>query len=451
MRHSPPRRLVALVDCANFYVACERLFRPDLATVPVAVLSNNDGCIVARSEEVKALGVPMGAPFFQVRRKLEAAGAVVFSSNYALYADLSRRVMDTLRTFSPDVEVYSIDEAFLGLSTPRPELLDHDRLTALAHEIHDRVLRWTGIPVRVAIAETKTLAKVGSTYAKALSRRGQAPCIALYGLDTAEREAILRATPIQEVWGVGRAYGRKLPVAGITTAAALRDADDAWIRKTLRVAGLRTALELRGLSCLPLEKAEPTRKSIVRSRSFSRPVTSLEEMKQAVATHAARACEKLRGEGLGARAVQVFFHTGHEAAQGPHRSAALAADLPRATNLTPEVLAVTGRLVEALWQGQDGLGRPYPYRKAGVLLLDLTRAQPEQGHLFEPERPQLASLLEVVDRVNGRFGQRTVVFAAEGTRRGHDTETGQAWAMRRERKSPAYTTRWEDLVTVYAR
>ena len=444
------RRLFCLVDCSNFYVSCERLFRPDLAETPIAVLSNNDGCVVARSEEVKGLGVAMGAPFFKVRQKLEANGVEVFSSNYELYADLSRRVMDCLHTFSPDVEVYSIDEAFLSLSTPRPEDRDHARLTALAHEIRARVWRWTGIPVRVSIAETKTLTKIGSEYAKVLRARGHAPCVSLYGMEESKREVVLATTPVGDVWGVGRAYAKRLPEAGVKTAAALRDADDAWVRRTMRVTGLRTVLELRGLSCIPLEKAPPTRKSMVRSRSFSRPVTDIEEMKQAVATYAARACEKLRAEGLAASAVQVFFHTGHPEAKGPHRSVAMAADLPRATNVTPEVITSCVRLVDELWKGDDGF-RPYPYRKAGVMMLDLTRAAPAQGHLFLPERPDLDALMGALDRVNARFGKRTVVFGREGTRRTHGTETGQAWAMRRQRQSPAYTTRWEDMPTVYAR
>jgi DNA polymerase V len=316
------------------------------------------------------------------------------------------------------------------------------------------VLRWTGIPVRVSIAETKTLTKIGSEYSKVLRKRGHEPCVSLYGMGDDERDLILRTTPIRDVWGVGRSYGRKLPLAGIKTAAGLRDADDGWIRKTMRVTGLRTALELRGLSCIPLEKAPPTRKSLVRSRSFSRPVTSVEEMKEAVATHAARACEKLRAEGLAARAVQVFFDTGHRESKGPHRSVALAADLPRATNVTPEVLRLTSKLVEAIWQEGDGQqphGTPYRYKKAGVMMLDLTRADPAQGHLFLPERPELGELMGVIDRINDRFGKRTVVHGAEGTRRHHETETGQDWAMKRQRKSPAYTTRWDDLVTLYAR
>jgi DNA polymerase V len=459
-----PRRLFCLVDCSNFYVACERLFRPDLAGVPVAVLSNNDGCVVARSEEVKALGVKMGTPFFKVRERFEAEGVAVFSSNYALYADLSRRVMDVLRTFSPEVEVYSIDEAFLALSTPRPpdrspgqaSQREHGRLTALAEAIRARVLRWTGIPVRVAIAETKTLAKVGSEYAKVLRERGHEPVVSLYGMSADEREAVLRATAVGEVWGIGRAYGRRLPALGVRTAWDLRELDDAWVRRHLRVTGLRTVLELRGLSCIPLEKAPPPRKSLVRSRSFSRPVTVRRELEEAVATHAARACEKLRAEGLAARAVQVFFNTGHPQAKGPHRSVAVAAELARATNRTPEVLAACRRLVREAWRERDGSGgpggTPYPYRKAGVVVLDVTRARPEQGHLFlgTDGDASMDALLAAVDALNRRYGRRSVTFGAEGTGR-EATETGQAWAMRRGRKSPAYTTRWAELPVFYAR
>lgn len=447
------RRLFALVDCSNFYVACERLFRPDLARRPIAVLSNNDGCVVARSEEVKALGVPMAAPFFKVKAKLEAAGTAVFSSNYELYADLSRRVMEALRTFTPDVEVYSIDEAFLVLSTPRPEQRARACLTDLALAIRRRVFQWTGIPVRVAIAETKTLAKVGSAYAKTLQARGLEPAVSLWGMGEDERTAVLASLPVGDVWGIGRAYGRRLPALGVRTAYDLARKSDVWVRQHLRVTGLRTALELRGVSCIPFEQVPATRKSLVRSRSFSRPVTDFGEIRQAVATHAARACEKLRAEGLAARAVQVFFHTGHAQAPGLHRSVAQALDLPRATNRTPEVLDATRTLTRALWKGDDGTGRVYAYRKCGVMMLDLTRAQPEQGHLFLPSSPEEDAktdrLLSALDSLNRRFGKRTVFFAAEGVG-GADTETGQAWAMRQQHKSPAYTTRWTDLPTVYA-
>ncbi|MDX1530028.1 MAG: Y-family DNA polymerase [Rhodothermales bacterium] len=455
----PPRRLLALVDGSNFYCACERAFRPDLQHKPVAVLSNNDGCVIARSEEVKAMGVAMGAPFFRVRERLAREGVAVFSSNYELYADLSRRVMEALSTFTPDVEVYSIDEAFLALPTPRaagrPELREHGRLTELARQIRRRVLRWTGIPVRVAIAETKTLAKVGSAWAKRLRERGEEPAVSLYGLPGPALDSVLASVPVGDVWGIGRAYGRRLPQHGVLTALDLRDLDEAWARRHLRVTGLRTVLELRGLSCIPLEEAPPPRRSLVRSRSFSRPVTSLVELKEAVATHTARACEKLRAEGLAARALSVFFHTGHEGAKGPHRSASLAVELGHPSNRTPELLRVALRLVEEVWKEKDERGRPYPYRKAGVIVLDVTRAEPEQGRLFLPEHadPQAVdALLEAVDRVNGRFGKGAVFFGAEGTsRRDGETETGHQWAMKRQKRSPAYTTRWGDRHVVHAR
>ncbi len=452
----PPRRLFALVDGENFYCACERLFRPDLHGRPVAVLSNNDGCVVARSEEVKALGVKMGAPYFRVRERLEAVGTVVFSSNYALYADLSARVMAVLRRFTPRAEVYSIDEAFLVFPTPPDPHRAHAELTALAREVRRAVLRATGIPVRVSVAPTKTLAKVGSVHAKRLARRGEEPAVALHGLPPHALDAVLAATPVGDVWGVGRAYGRRLLGLGVTTAKDLRDRPDAWVRQHLRVTGLRTVLELRGLSCIPLEEAPPPRKSMVRSRSFGRPVTALAEVREAVATHASRACETLRREGLAARAVQVFLNTGHEGARGPHRSGALAAELAGATNRTPEVLAVCRRLTDTVWQGRDGRGRPYPYRKCGVVVLDVTRARPEQGRLFAAAREgaQADALLAAVDRVNARYGRGgggrpAAFFAACGTRGEEaEAETGQAWAMRRESKSPAYTTRWGELPRV---
>jgi DNA polymerase V len=461
-----PRRLFALVDCENFYVSCERLFRPDLRHRPVAVLSNNDGCVVARSEEVKALGVRMGEPFFRVRRRLAAEGTAVFSSNYELYADLSQRVMAVLRRHADAVEEYSIDEAFLALPAPRitargaPATGVHSALVAYALAVRREVLRWTGLPVRVSIAETKTLAKAASVHAKAVGRAGGDPAVSLYGLPEGRLAAALAAIPVGDVWGVGRAYGRRLPAHGVRTALDLRGVADAWAREQMGVVGLRTVLELRGLSCIPLEKAPPARRSLVRSRSFSRPVTTLAEVRQAVATHAARAAEKLRAEGLAAGALHVFFHTGHPDGRGPHRSASAASDLPYPSNRTPDLLRIAGRLVEGAWAERDPHGRPYPYRKAGVMALGLTRAGEPQGLLFGGPSAEDAmradALMGAVDRANRRFGRRSVTFAAEGTfpeegarDAGADeegeTETGQPWAMRQQLRSPAYTTRWGEL------
>ena len=448
---STPRRLVALVDASNFYVSCERVFRPDLRTTPVVVLSNNDGCIVSRSDEVKALGIPMAAPYFKLRERLEARGTVAFSSNYELYGDFHRRVIATLSTFTPDIEPYSIDEAFLTLSTPTAALRDPRRLHALACEIHARVLAWTKIPVRVSIAATKTLAKVGSAYTKALLRRGEAPAACLHGWDAGRLDALLDATPVGDVWGVGRRHRARLLAAGVDTARALRDRPDAWVRQRMHTPGLRTVYELRGTPCIPMGKGPRPRRSIGRSRSFSRPVTRFADVRAALAVHAEAACATLRREGLAARAVQVFVHTGHADARGPHRSAARSSALPAATNDTATVTAAAHRLLADAWDGT----RPYPYRKAGVLLLDVLPAAAAPVDLFTPARPERARLFKAVDQLNARFGASTrarppVYVASAGPGDGAATETGHHWAMRQRALSPAYSTRAADVPRAHA-
>ena len=423
---TPPPMPFALVDCANFYVSCERVFAPALRGVPVVVLSNNDGCVIARSEEVKAMGVPMGAPYFQHRRAFARAGVRVFSSNYALYADMSHRVMETLRTLTPDVEVYSIDEAFVGLPDLRP-----DALLDLARELYARVLRWTGIPVRVGVGPTKTLCKVAGR----LSKQAGTSVFSVVG--RSDLDALLERVPVREVWGVGKRTGPALEAEGIRTARHLRDLSDVRARQMLRVVGLRTVWELRGIPCLPLEDAPPPRQSITRSRSFGRTVTERSELEEAVATHTARAAEKLRAAGLTASALQVFLCAGASASAsrrtpegGRDRAAACAVSLPP-SNHTPTLMKAALRCLDRLHEP----GRAY--FKAGVILAHLTPAHPAQGHLFLPHRPDDEALMAAVDAVNRKHGRGTVTFARCGTT--------QAWAMRRTLVSPAYTTRWEDL------
>ena len=418
---------LALVDCANFYVSCERVFDPSLRGVPVVVLSNNDGCVIARSEEVKAMGVPMGAPYFQHRRAFARAGVRVFSSNYALYADMSHRVMETLRTLAPDVEVYSIDEAFVRL----PELRA-DALLDLAGELHRRVLRWTGIPVRVGVAPTKTLCKVAGR----LSKQDGAPAFSLVGRD--DLDVLLARVPVRDVWGVGKRTGPVLERHGVRTARHLRDMPDERARRMLRVVGLRTVWELRGIPCLPLDDAPPARKSITRSRSFGRTVTERRELEEAVATHTARAAEKLRAAGLAAGALQVFLAAGTSASasrrepeRGRDRAAACAVNLEQASNHTPTLLKAALRCLDRVHE--PGCA----YFKAGVILAHLTPERPAQGHLFLPRRPEDEALMAAVDAVNRKHGRGAVTFGRCGTE--------QPWAMRRTLVSPAYTTRWTDL------
>lgn len=430
---------LALVDCANFYVSCERVFDPSLRGVPVAVLSNNDGCVIARSDEVKALGVPMGAPYFRFRRLLAEAGARVFSSNYALYADMSRRVMATLHASAPEVEVYSIDEAFLRL----PHADDH---AAWGRALQQRTLRWTGIPVRVGIGPTKTLCKVAGQLAK----QEKDSVFSLTG--RSDLDALLARVPVSDVWGIGRRLAPMLERQGVRTARDLRDLPDAWVRQRLRVTGLRTVYELRGVSCLPLEEAPPPRRSLVRSRSFGRAVTERGELAEAVATHTARGAEKLRAEGLAAGALQVFLCPGASASEGRKGEGAIACAVPLepATHATPLLLRAAMRALDRLHHP----GRAY--YKAGVQFMHLAPADPAQGHLFASPDPGERTLLETVDRINARFSadrrRPTVFFARQGTGRSEAaTESGHGWAMRRAHTSSAYTTRWADLPVVSAR
>lgn len=447
-----PNHLFALVDCSNFYVSCERVFNPALRDRPVAVLSNNDGCVVSRSEEVKAMGVPMGVPFFQVRHQMQAAGVVVFSSNYELYSNMSRRVFEVLESFTSYVQKYSIDEAFLRLVRP-PEGWNPDELTEVARRIVRRVDRDTGIPVRVAIAETKTLTKIGSSWARHLTEAGLDPAICLYGKSSAERKKILVSTPVKEVWGIGRSHSKWLIKKGIDTVEALKNADDEFIRKQMGITGLRTVHELRGNPCIPFVPVKPMRKSVIRSRSFSNPVTCLDKMRQAVATYAAWVATKLRSEDLVAGTFQVYITTGHPSNQGPRRSVSRTITLTERINSTPEIIAHCHRLLNELWESHDEHGEVYRYRKAGVVAVDIRSADGQQGCLFSERNPDTGALMHTLDKVNKRFGRRSLIYAAEGTPHPSrlKTETGTDWSMRQQLLSGRYTTRWDELHVVYAR
>jgi len=416
----PP--LFALVDCNNFYASCERVFNPKLAGRPAIVLSNNDGCVVARSNEAKALGIAMGVPAFQIRHLIRKHDVQVFSSNYALYGDMSQRVMETLQQFSPEVEVYSIDEAFLSLTGfVRQDLTEYGR------RIRATVKQWTGIPVSVGIAETKTLAKIANHVAK--WSEGTAGVFDLSA--ELDPDHVLAQVPVEEVWGIGPAHARRLKRHGITTARSLRDADDLWIRKQMGVVGLRTVQELRGISCLPLEQCPPPKQGITCSRSFGRPVTTLAEMREAVAAYTARAAEKLRGEQLAASALTVFLTT-NPFKDEPQYSNAVTLRLPGATDATPELLRVALKGIEAIYR--EG----FRYKKAGVMLLGLVPVSQVQANLFDhANRERSSRLMKVLDRLNDHMGTGTLLYAAEGiTKR---------WTARFDHRSPASTTNWRDL------
>ena len=425
VRHAPA---VALVDCNSFYCSCEAVFDPALVGRPVVVLSNNDGCVIARSAEAKALGIAMGEPAFKLTSTLRKHDVAVYSSNYTLYGDMSRRVMEVLGTFTPSLEVYSIDEAFLDLShvpdALRPEV---------ARQIQRTVRRWTGIPVGIGIGETKTLAKIANRLAKKSAKCGGVLDLAR----SPHRAAALAATPVGDVWGVGRQWNARLRAAGITTAAAFAAVDDRWVRARMGVVGHRTVLELRGLPCLPLELAPRPRLSCCVSRSFGQAVTAKHDVAQAVAAFAARAAEKLRQDGLVAGQLQVYVTSDRFRPEQPQYTGALtlAPECP-----THNALAL-GRLAR---RAVDALYRPgIEYRKAGVLLFDLQPAAGAIGTLFARPDPRDARVVETMDAINRRFGRGTVRLAAEGTGE-------RPWLTRRQRLSPRYTTRLDELPTVQA-
>ncbi len=416
----PP--VFALVDCNNFYVSCERVFDPKLDGKPVVVLSNNDGIVVARSNEAKALGIAMGVPAFQIRSLIRAHDVQVFSSNYALYGDLSRRVMDTLAQFSPHVEVYSIDEAFLNLSgfTGR-------NLTEYGRAIRATVKRWTGIPVSVGIAETKTLAKIAGEVAK--HRRDASGVCDL--TTWPDRGALLADIPVEDVWGVGPNWARLLTEHGVRTARDLREADERWIRTRMGVVGARIVQELCGRSCLTLEDCPPPKQAVTVSRMFGRPITTLAEMREAVAAYTARAGEKLRRERLAVTVLTVFLTT-NPFKDEPQYSNAATVTLPVATDATPELLRQALRSIERIYR--EG----YRYNKAGVMLTALVPASQVQGDLFDDrDRERSSRLMRLLDRINAEMGAGTLRYAAEGY--------VKRWRTRFERRSPAYTTNWRDL------
>lgn len=419
----------AIVDCNSFYCSCEAVFRPELKDRPVVVLSNNDGCIVSRNDEAKALGVAMAGPYFQARPLIEQHNVTVFSSNYNLYGDMSWRVIEVLRQFvgASNVEVYSVDEAFLDVPGFRP-----DQLRQLARDICDTTLQWTGVPVSIGIAPTKTLAKVANRMAKKNK-------IATQGVQVLaapdEIAAALRGTAVGDVWGIGRRYADKLQELGIRTAWDLRQLPEEWVRKHLGgVVGVRLLHELKGQPAVMMKEELVTKKMIATTRMFGRSVTELSEVREAVATYTARAAEKLRRQHSAAGSVSVFLIS-QEKIEGPnfrHGPTVNAyALLPLPTSLTHELIRPAVAMAEQLFEH----GRIY--KKAGVVLGGLVPDSAIQASLFEPGNGIGRYLMEMMDNIN--FGMRDdiVKFASSGT--------GRNWKMQRSFHSPRYTTRWEEL------
>jgi DNA polymerase V len=421
----------ALIDCNSFYCSCERVFRPDLEGHPVIVLSNNDGCAIAMSTEAKALGVTMGTPYFQLKPLIRQAGIAVFSSNYELYGDLSRRVMSVLGTFSPIQEIYSIDESFLDLTGFR-------NLDAYARTIRATVKQWTGIPVSVGVGPTKTLAKAANKYAK------QHPEAA--GVGVLERNAdwsgILSRIAVGDVWGVGHRWAKRLAAAGIETAEDLRHANPVWIARTFNVVLERTVRELNGVACIPLELQPQPKQQIVVSRSFGQMVEELDNLRESITTHATRAAEKLRREGLAVSTLYVFAHTNAFIPREPQYHGSAMMQLPHPTQDTRVLVNYAHAGLRRLYK------QGYRYKKAGVMLVDLRAPGLVQGDLFATQTlpndsDRSEQLMDVLDRINRRMGRGTLFLASQGVK-----QKRKAWLLHREMQSPRYTTNWKELARV---
>ena len=423
MRHPSSLKQFLLLDCNNFFVSCERVFNPRLMGKPVVVLSNNDGCIIARSNEAKALGIAMGAPFFECESIIKKHQVIVYSSNFALYGDMSARVMSTVAELASDIEIYSIDEAFLFVEGIRD-------LRAYGQHIRTIVKQRTGIPVSLGIASTKTLSKVANGLAKKRPEYAGVCDIT----DHPDVDTLLAGIPVGDVWGAGRQYTKLLTSVGISTAKDLKYAPDAWIRKKMTVNGLRTALELRGISCIDLMTENEPKKSITVSRSFGRVVSTKHELQEAVSSYMIRAAEKLRKEELLASLVTVFVVTSsYHDQRRYYDSLSFCCAVP--TSYTPKLLDAATACLDGLYKYGSS------YKKAGILLNDLVGAEQMQLNLFAPipDLPKERAVMKVCDTITARWGQ-VLSYASAGTNRG--------WQAKRSKKSPHYTTSWHELFTL---
>ncbi len=414
--------IFALVDCNNFYASCERIFQPRLINKPIVVLSNNDGCVIARSNEAKILGIPMGAPYFKFRNDFKKKGVIVLSSNYALYGDISNRVMTVLSSFTPRSEIYSIDECFLDLSG-----FDHLNLTEYCKHIRQCVLQWTGIPVSIGVGQTKTLSKIANRLAKTSKKTegildlNNSPWI----------DIALQKTEVNNVWGIGRRWSRVLERQDILTAYDLRAAPERWIRQKFGIVGLRTVKELQGLSCVKLEDESPDKQTICVSRSFGKPLTDYTALKSAIATFSDRASSKVRKHGLIAGEINVFVQTSPFNTDIEQYSKSITLSLHPQTNSTQEIH-------RAAMRGLNQIFKPnIHYKKAGVILINLSRPEKAVKDLFYPYVQSNDQLSKAYDIINQRFGSGFLQLG--------QVKKPKTWYMNQNYKTPSFTTRWDEL------
>ena len=411
---------IALVDCNSFYVSCERLFNPKIRKKPVVVLSNNDGCIISRSNEAKALGIKMGEPYFKAKDIIIKNKVNVFSSNYSLYGDLSRRVMRTLKRFNVDIEIYSIDEAFLDMTN-----FSDKEVEEVGKEIRSTILQWTGIPTSIGIAQTKTLSKVANHIAKK-KKTGVTSLIGLENIDP-----ILEKVEINDVWGVGRQLTKFYNKNGIYNAKQLKNKSNTWIKKNSNVLGSRTAMELRGVPCIDLEKTPSKRKSCVVSRSFGKRVEKLQEMKEAVANYSLNASEKIRSESLNAKSITIFIRTSPFQSRFGYYSNSKTIDFPIATDNSIEIVKAAIEGLESIFKNG------YRYQKAGIILTGLSNSN-EGENLFSSEKDKkIGNLMRSIDKTNYKYGRSTLSLASAGIQK--------RWNMKREYSSKIDTADFYSL------
>ena len=422
--HSSLDNSIALIDCNNFYASCERIFNPKLMRRPIVVLSNNDGCIITRSAEAKKLGIKMGEPYFKAKKIIDKNNVKVFSSNYSLYGDISQRVMETLARFAPDIEIYSIDEAFLGLNG-----FENYELSTYCSYIRRTIKQWVGIPISVGVSSTKTLSKIANNLAKK-NKEYEGVCILKSWFHINEA---LKLTPIEDVWGIGARLSAFLKEYNINTAYNFIQLDKGWVRKNMGVVGEKTFLELCGVSCIELDLIPSDKKSCCVSRSFCKPIEKIYDLEESISTYGTRVSEKIREEGLVAESMSIFVLTNHFNRREKQYSNSIKLHLPFPTNNSIKI-------VKRSLEGIRKIYRPgYKYKKAGIILYGLSRQNVTKG-LLDYDREASDSIMQTIDKINNRYGGETIKIASEGIKK--------IWKMKRENVSPCYTTRFDELVEV---
>lgn len=417
--------MFALIDCNNFYASCERVFRPDLNGKPMVVLSNNDGCVIARSDEAKALGIPMGAPAFGYEKQFQQHGIEVFSANFALYGDMSQRVMTILSDYSPEIEIYSIDEAFLKLKG-----FELFNLQEYGAEMRNRVKKWTGIPISVGIAPTKALAKVANRIAKKyVNETG-----GTYIIDSEEKRIkALKWLKIEDVWGIGRQHSKRLHTMDVRTAYDFTQLEDRFVKRQMAITGLRLKHDLQGIPTLDLEEVQ-LKKSIATTRSFEENYTEFDQLAERISTFAVSCAEKLRKQNSCCNSIMVFIRTNRHRENLPQYSRNIVVKLPFPTNSSIELTQFAMQALRCIYK------QGYAYKKAGVVVQDFSQENGLQQNLFKNRNEKHIPLMEVIDKMNAQFGQQKIRLAAQDTQR--------VWKMKQERLSPRYTTRISDIITI---